>query len=222
MLPLTVQFIIAMIAHAVNERMARRVDSLQEEVRVLKEAHLSATGKARIAFTPEQRRRLALKGKALTPQERKAGCQIARPATLLEWFRPWVAQKYDSSKARKASRPRKAVDIRKLVLQLARDNPGWGYTKIRDALRGLRIEIGRMTVANRLAEAGIEPAPERNRNRSWKQFLRSHWDTLYACDCFSVDSLGVFGTVRTMVFFVIELKTRVVQVAGIRIAPDGA
>ena len=133
-----------------------------------------------------------------------------------------AAQKYDSSKARKAGRPRKAADIRKLVLDLARGNIGWGYTKIRDALRGLQIEIGRTTVANMLAEAGIEPAPERNRKRTWKQFLRSHWQTLYACDFFSVEVLGVFGTVRTMVSFVIEVKSRAVQIAGVRIAPNGA
>jgi hypothetical protein len=50
-------------------------------------------------------------------------------------------------------------------------------------MRGLKIEIGRTTVANILAEAGIEPAPERTRKRTWKHFLRCHWDTLYACDC---------------------------------------
>jgi hypothetical protein len=37
-----------------------------------------------------------------------------------------------------------------------------------------------------------------------------------------VKSLGVFGTSRYMVFFVIELRSRAVQVAGIRITPDGA
>jgi hypothetical protein len=31
--------------------------------------------------------------------------------------------------------------------------------------------------ANILAEAGLEPAPERNKKRTWKQFLRSHWET---------------------------------------------
>jgi hypothetical protein len=107
------------------------------------------------------------------------------------------------------------------VLELARDNPGWGYTRIRDALRGLKIEIGRTTVATLLAEAGIEPAPERNRQRSWAHFLKSHWETLYACDFFSVETRGVFGTVRYMVFFVIEVKSRAVQIAGVRIAPDG-
>jgi putative transposase len=101
-------------------------------------------------------------------------------------------------------------------------NPDWGYTKIRDALRGLKIEIGRTTVANILSEAGLEPAPERNRKRTCKQFLKSHWQTLYACDFFSVETLGMFGTVRYLVFFVIELRSRAVQVAGIHIHPDGA
>jgi hypothetical protein len=131
----------------------------------------------RIAFA-EQRRRLALKGKALTPEERKTCCQVVRPETILAWFRRLVTQKYDSSKARKAGRPCKTNDIRMLVLDLARDNPGWGYTKIRDALRGLKIEIGRTAVANILTEGGIEPAPERSRKRTWKQFLKSHWETL--------------------------------------------
>jgi hypothetical protein len=58
---------------------------------------------------------------------------------------------------------RKSCEIRELVLRIAAENPGWGYTKIRDALRGLKIEIGRTTVANILSGAGIEPAPERNR-----------------------------------------------------------
>ncbi len=144
-----------------------------------------------------------------------------RPETILAWFRQLAAQSYDSSKARNAGRPRKAADIRALVLKLARDNPGWGYTKIRDALRGLKIEIGRTTVALLLAHAGIEPAPERNRKRTWKQFLKSHWETLYACDFFSVEVLGVFGTVRHMVFFVMDVKSRAVQIAGIHAAPDG-
>jgi putative transposase len=221
MLPVTLQFIVAMIAYAINERMARRVDYLREEVLVLKEALALATGKPRIELSAEQRRRLALKGKELTAEERRACCQIVRPETILAWFRQLAARKYDSSKARNAGRPRKAADIRELVLELARDNPGWGYTRIRDALRGLKIEIGRTTVANMLAQAGIEPAPERNRKRTWKQFLKSHWETLYACDFFSVEILGAFGTVRHMVFFVIEVKSRAVQIAGVRIAPDG-
>jgi putative transposase len=65
------------------------------------------------------------------------------------------------------------------------------------------------------------PAPERHRKRTWARLLRGHWATLYACDFFSVEVLGVFGTVRYVVFFVMCIRTRAVQIAGVRIAPDG-
>ena len=101
--------------------------------------------------------------------------------------------------------------MRKLVVKMALENLGWGYTKIRDALRtGLKIEIGRTTVADILNGAGIEPAPEREKKRTWKRFIKMHWERLYACDFFSVETLGPFGVVRYMVFFVIELKGRTV------------
>ena len=86
-----------MIAYAINQRMVRRLDYLQEEVRVLKEALAAATGKTRIDFSAEQRRRLALKGKELTAEERRACCQIVRPQTILAWFRQLAALKYASS-----------------------------------------------------------------------------------------------------------------------------
>src|ERR1035438_6335790 len=97
----------------------------KRETTCLKEALATATGKARIDLSAEQRRRLALMGKKLTAEERRGCCQIVRPETLLAWFRQLAARKYDSSKARKAGRPGKAADIREIVLKLACDNPGW-------------------------------------------------------------------------------------------------
>jgi hypothetical protein len=54
MLPLTLQFLIAMIASAINERLQRKLDYALEEVRVLKEILRDATGKDRIAFSPQR------------------------------------------------------------------------------------------------------------------------------------------------------------------------
>jgi len=219
MVPAPLQFLITMIACAINERMQRKLDYTQEEVRVLKEILAALTGSRRISFTPDQRRRLAIAGKALSPEERKRCCQIVKPGTILGWFRQMAARKYDGSKG-KVGRPRKKKDIRKLVIKMALANLGWGYTKIRGALRtGLKIEIGRTTVANILLEEGIEPAPEREKKRTWKRFMKSHWDTLCACDFFSVEALGPFGMVRYMVFFVIELKSRAIEIAGIVVDP---
>ena len=78
----------------------------------------------------------------------------------------------------------------------------------------MKIEVGRTTIAGILKDAGLDPAPERDKKRTWKQFMKSHWASLYACDFFSVEVLGIFGAVRYSVFFVINLKTRAVQIAG--------
>jgi putative transposase len=219
MLPATLQFLIAMIAYAIIAIMQRKLDYSQEEVRVLKEILVARTGSQRILFTADQRRRLAVAGKALSPEERKKYCQLVKPGTILGRFRQRGKQRYDSSNS-KVGRPRKKNDIRKPVFDLALGNLTWGYTKIRDALRnGLKIEIRRTTVASILAEEGIEPEPEREKKRTWKRFMEMHWETLYACDLFSVESLGITGTVRTMVFFVVQLRIRAVEIVGMAVDP---
>ena len=43
---------------------------------------------------------------------------------------------------------------------MAGENPTWGYTRLRDALRHLGHEIGRNTVKRILLIHGIEPAPK--------------------------------------------------------------
>jgi hypothetical protein len=56
MLPATLQFVIAMIACAINERMQRKLDYTQEEVRVLKDVLAAITGSGRISFTADHDR----------------------------------------------------------------------------------------------------------------------------------------------------------------------
>jgi hypothetical protein len=45
---------------------------------------------------------------------------------------------------------------------------------------------------------------------------------LYACDFFTVETLGAFGTVRFTVFFVMELKSHAVGIAALHVDPNGA
>jgi CRISPR/Cas system type I-B associated protein Csh2 (Cas7 group RAMP superfamily) len=54
MLPETLQFLITMIACAINERMQRKLDYTQEEVRVLKEIVAVLTDNGRLSFTADQ------------------------------------------------------------------------------------------------------------------------------------------------------------------------
>ena len=51
MLPVTVQFLVAMLAYGLNERMARKAEYLREENRILKEALRAATGKSCVPLT---------------------------------------------------------------------------------------------------------------------------------------------------------------------------
>jgi transposase InsO family protein len=104
---------------------------------------------------------------------------------------------------------------------MANENPGWGYTRIRGALRNLGHELGRSTIQRILAEAGIEPAPERSRRPSWGTFLKAHWGAIAAMDFFTIEALTMHRLVRYSVLFVIDLKTRCVQLAGVAHDPHG-
>jgi len=91
MLPTTFQFIIAMLASALTDRLTKKMADMREEQRILMELWQDVSGKKRLTFTPDQRRRLTLKGKELTAQERGACCHIVRPETILAWYITSVA-----------------------------------------------------------------------------------------------------------------------------------
>ena len=105
--------------------------------------------------------------------------------------------------------------VAELVVRMAVDNPRWGYTRIRGALSNLGHTIARTTVKRILHDHGVDPAPERSRHMPWKTFLQAHWEGLAACDLFTVEVLTLAGLRRYLVFFVIELRSRRVTIAGI-------
>jgi transposase InsO family protein len=132
-----------------------------------------------------------------------------------------IAKKYDGSKQRGPGRPRSPQEIQALIVRMAKDNPSWGYTRIRGALRNLGRHIGRNTIKRILQENGIEPAPERGKQMPWDTFLKAHWGAITAADFFSLEIITRAGLVRYFVLFVIDLKTRRVEVAGIIQQPYG-
>jgi HTH-like domain len=54
---------------------------------------------------------------------------------------------------------------------MATENRDWGYRRIQGALANLGHEVSRNTIAKILKEHGLEPAPERERKTTWKEFL---------------------------------------------------
>ena len=172
-------------------------------------------GDRRVGLTDDQRRRLAVRAKVLGRAARRGLTSIVTPDTLLAWYRKLVAAKYNGAPQRGPGRPRTASQIAELAVRMAKENPTWGYTRIRGALANLGHAVGRNTIRRILADAGIEPAPERGQRTHWKTFLKAHLGAICATDFFTVEVLTLTGIVRYFVLFVIDLKTREVHIAGI-------
>ena len=187
-----------------------------EVIEYLKAENLALRGKLsgkRLRFTDPERRRLARKAKLLGRARLRELSPIVTPDTLLRWYRELVAQKYDGSARRGPGRPRIAGEIQKLIVEMASDNPRWGYTRIQGALANLGYTVGRNTIKRILAESGIDPAGRRP--MSWKTFLKAHWGAIAATDFFTIEGITWRGLVRYFVLFVIDLKTRRIEIAGI-------
>src|SRR4051794_18147772 len=72
-----------------------------------------------------------------------------------------------------------------------------------------------------LERHGIEPAPERSRKTTWKEFLTQHWGLIVATDFFTIEVWTAKGLQRFMVLFLIDLSKRRVEVAGISAVANG-
>ena len=140
---------------------------------------------------------------------------LAKPDTILAWYRRLVANKFDGSKQRSyPGRPPVQPEIVKLVVQMARENPGWGYDRIVGALSNLGHKLSDQTVGNILRRHGIVPAPRRSQNTSWKDFIAAHMAVLVGVDFFTVEVLTWRGLATYYVLFFLHLETRRVSVAG--------
>jgi transposase InsO family protein len=163
--------------------------------------------------TDDDRSLLAAVAYAL-PRRTRTGWLVT-PDTLLRWHRRRVARHW-TQPPRRRGRPGTAVVIRRLVIEMAADNPTWGYRRIHGELVGLGHHLAASTVWKILKTNGIEPAPRRT-SVTWSEFL--HSQAAVACDFVTIDT----ATMRRYYLLVfIDIRTRVVFFAGITTNPTGA
>src|SRR3989442_9546673 len=193
---------------------------LLEENRVLK----AQLGGRRVRLTDTERRRLATLAHPLGRQRLTEVATLVTPDTLMRWYKRLIAQKFDGSRHRRPlGRPRVTEEIEQLVVQMAEENPTWGYRRIQGALANLGHKIDKITVRNSLRRHHLEPAPQRRKGgMGWAQFLKMHWEVLAATDFFTVEVATWHGLVTYYVLGVMEIATRRVRVAGITPHPTAA
>jgi hypothetical protein len=185
--------------------------ALRHEVRVLRRQV------KRTAWRPRDRLLLAALSRCLPRAQ--WGRLPVRPETLLRWHRDLVRRKWATFAGQRGpGRPALGPEVRALILRLARENPTWGYVRIRGELLKLGHTAAASTIQRLLRQHRVPPAPQRA-GLSWPAFLRAHAAGLLACDFFTVETVRL----QTLyVLFFLEVQTRRVVVAGCTAHPTAS
>src|SRR5450830_95318 len=137
---------------------------------------------------------------------------IVRPETVIAWHRR--AFRLFWRRKSEAGRPRALAEIRRLIRQMATDNPTWGAPRIHGELLKLGFDVCERTVS-RCVER-IRPERPRTGSQTWSTFLRNQAKGIVAVDLFTVP------TVRFQilyVFVILALERRRLVFANVTTNP---
>jgi hypothetical protein len=124
-----------------------------------------------------------------------------KPDTFLRWHRKGFRLLW-RWKSRPVGRPRIPKDLRRLIREMAAENPTWGEERIANELNlKLTIQVSPRTVGKYLHRPVHTPDPKQR----WLTFVRNHAKVMVACDFFVV----ITAAFRTLyVFLVMEIGSR--------------
>jgi len=162
---------------------------------------------------PRPSARALLPGQRRLLDQRRRRRFFVQPETLLRWHRDLVRRKW--TYARHPGRPSIPAGTGSIVLRLARENPTWGYRRIRGAAATVGVVLAPSSVWAILRRKGIDPSPIRS-GPTRAEFLGAQASSMLACDFFSVDTVLLK---RLSMLFLIELDTRREHVTGTPRAP---
>ena len=204
--PVALQIVLGVLTGWLDRGEREAVAYLIEENRLLRRQ----LGKQRLRFSDDDRRRLAARAYRVGRAVLREIATIAAPDTLLRWHRQLIARKW--TYGIKPGRRGAWLEIRRLVVRMAEENPTWGYTRIQGALKNVGHRVGRSTIRRILKVAGLPPVP--HRPTSWQTFLKAHWGVIAGADFFTTEVWTWRGLVTYYTVFIIDLATRRVHVLG--------
>jgi hypothetical protein len=203
--------LLAYVTGLVNQELLLQTEYLVAENRILR-AHLPA----RLRLSDPERRTLAEIGRRLGRKALEKVAWVAKPDTILAWYRGLIARKFDGSQSR--SYPGRPRDCSR------GDGTSGSFCprKLGLGVRSHRRCVGQPGSADFGPDGGqylrrnhVAPAPQRSETTSWKEFIRRHLDVLAGTDFFPVEVLTWRGLVTDSVLFFLPLQTRRVSWAGI-------
>ena len=163
--------LLAYVTGLINQELLLKNEYLAAENRILR-AHLPA----RLRLSDPERSTLAEIGKRLGRKALAQVAYVAKPDTVLACYRGLIARKFDGSKHRRyPGRPTIEPKLEALIVQMARENSGWGYDRIVGALANLGYTVSDQTVANVLRRHGIAPAPNAAKTRNGRNSFNRIW-----------------------------------------------
>jgi len=140
---------------------------------------------------------------------------LVKPETVLKWYHNFMKKRWDYSVKNKGGRPQTSTDIKELILKLKNENIVWGNKKIQGELLKLGIDLDKNTIAKIIRE--FRKKGRVKNSGSWKKFIMSHIESLFAMDFLTVES--IFSG-RLYIFFIICLKTREIVQFGVTDSPS--
>ena len=105
------------------------------------------------------------------------------------------------------------------MVQLARQNPRWGYRRIQGELAGLGYRVGEGTIRRILAAAGLGARAAPGPLRRGASSCPPRHPGILACDFLHVDTVLLQ---RLYVLVVLEVQTRTMHILGVTAHPTGA
>jgi transposase InsO family protein len=207
---------LAYITGTVDQELLLRNEYLTAENRILR-----AKVQGRLLLADSEKATLAEIAKRLGRKALADIAAVARPDTLLRWYRELIAKKFDGSRFRRSvGRPPIDGEIERLIVRIAKENPSWGYDRIVGAMMNLGHKVSGQTVGNILRRHDIPPAPKRKENTSWRDFIRAHMAVMVGTDFFTVEVLTLKGLKTYYVLFFLHLESRRIYLAGVTRHPD--
>jgi putative transposase len=142
---------LAYVTGTVDQELLLRNEYLGAENRILR-----GQIKGRLLLSEGEKATLAEIAQRLGRKALEELAAVAKPDTLLAWYRKLIANKFDGSKFRqRVGRPRIDEEAERFVVQMAKENPGWGYDRIVGALANLGFLLPDQTVGNILRRHGL-------------------------------------------------------------------